>query len=61
YWLLNRAGAFFSSLTFYLVPIMGTVGSYFILNEKMDKTQVLGIFIVFIGVYLINRTKFKKV
>lgn len=60
YWLLNRAGAFFSSLTFYLLPIMGTVGGYLILNEKINATQFLGIIIVLIGVYLINRVRFKK-
>ena len=48
YWLLKRAGAFFSSLTFYLIPIMGTVCGYFFLNEDMNITQVLGILIVFI-------------
>ena len=60
YWLLNRAGAFFSSLTFYLIPIMGTVGGFLILGEKMGIAQVLGILVVFIGVYLINREKFKS-
>jgi len=60
YWLLNRAGAFFSSLTFYLIPIMGTFSGFIFLNEKMSMTQVLGILIVFIGVYLINMAKFRK-
>jgi len=61
YWLLNRTGAFFSSLTFYLIPIMGTIGGYLFLNEKLDKIQVFGIVVVFAGVYLINRGKFKNV
>ena len=60
YWLVNRAGAFFSSMTFYLIPIVGAVGSIIILNEKMNLIQVLGILIVFVGVYLINRVKFEK-
>jgi drug/metabolite transporter (DMT)-like permease len=60
YWLLNRAGAFFSSLTFYLIPIMGTLGGYLILKESMYTSQIIGILIVLAGVYLINRAKFKK-
>ena len=60
FWLLGRAGAFFSSISFYLVPIVGTLGSYFMLDEKMVTTQIAGMLIVFAGVYLINREKFKK-
>ncbi len=60
YWLLNRAGAFFSSMTFYLIPIVGIVGGYIVFKEKITLTQVVGILIVFVGVYLINRQKFKK-
>jgi len=60
YWLLNKAGPFFSSMTFYLIPIVGTVGGFLILNERIELTQVLGILIVFVGVYLINREKFKN-
>jgi drug/metabolite transporter (DMT)-like permease len=61
YWLLNRAGAFFSSMTFYLIPIVGIVGGYIVFKEKITLSQVGGILIVFLGVYLINRVKFKKV
>lgn len=60
YWLLNRAGAFFSSMTFYLMPIVGIVGGYIVFKEKITLSQVGGILIVFVGVYLINREKFKK-
>jgi len=60
YWLLNRAGAFFSSMTFYLIPVVGIVGGYIVFKEKITLTQVVGILIVFVGVYLINREKFKK-
>ena len=60
YWLLNRAGPFFSSMTFYLIPIVGAVGGYLVLNEKITTMQVVGILVVFLGVYLINRVKFKK-
>ena len=60
YWLLNRAGAFFSSLTFYFVPVMGVLGSYVFLGEKVTLTQCIGILIVFLGVYLISNKKIKK-
>ena len=60
YWLLNRAGPFFSSMTFYLIPIVGTVGGFLILNEKITAQNIFGIAVVIIGVYLINRDKFKK-
>ena len=61
YWLLNRAGAFFSSLTFYLVPVMGVLGSFVFLGEEIKATQVAGMLIVFLGVYLINKKKGTKV
>ncbi len=60
YWLLNRAGAFFSSMTFYLMPIVGIVGGFLMFREKITVTQVAGILVVFAGVYLINRAKFKE-
>lgn len=60
YWLLNKAGPFFSSMTFYLMPIVGVVGGFLVFNEKITATQVIGILVVFLGVYLINRVKFKK-
>ena len=60
YWLLNRAGPFFSSLTFYLLPIVGITGGYLMFGETVTLNQILGILIVFVGVYLINREKFKE-
>lgn len=60
YWLLNRAGPFFSSMTFYLMPIVGIVGGFLVFKEKITPIQIVGILIVFLGVYLINRVKFKQ-
>ena len=60
YWLINRAGAFFSSMTFYFIPIVGMVGGFLVLGEKISMTQVAGILIVFVGVYMINRAKFQR-
>ncbi|MEM7009321.1 MAG: DMT family transporter [Thermodesulfobacteriota bacterium] len=60
YWLLNRAGPFFSSMTFYLIPIVGILGGFLVLSESIRISQVVGMMIVFLGVYLINRVKFKQ-
>jgi drug/metabolite transporter (DMT)-like permease len=60
YYLLNKAGALFSSMTFYLLPVFGTVGGIVFLKEKIDLTQVIGIGVVFLGVYFINRLKLRK-
>ena len=60
YRLLNRAGPFFSSMTFYLIPIVGVLGGVLMFGEKVILIQMAGIFIVFLGVYLINRVKVKK-
>ena len=59
YWLIKRAGAFFASLTFYLIPISGLIAGYFILHEKVDTSQVIGMIVVLLGVYLINKHKFQ--
>ena len=47
-------------MTFYLMPIVGIVGGYLLLKEEITVSQVVGMLIVFVGVYLINRTKFKE-
>lgn len=60
YVLIKRAGPFFASINFYLVPVFGVVFSFLILDEVISVTQVLGIIIVLFGVYLINRVKLKK-
>ena len=61
YWLLNKAGAFFSSLTFYLIPVMGVLGSFIFLGEDIRISQISGMLIVFLGVYLISKKKGTKV
>jgi len=60
YYILNKAGPFFSSITFYFIPVFGVVAGMLILGEKVTVSQVIGIIVVFSGVYLINREKFKK-
>jgi len=39
---------------------MGVVGSYLFLGEKIKLSQVIGMLIVFLGVYLINTKRFGK-
>ena len=60
YYLIHKAGAFFSSLIFYFIPIFGMVAGFLILKEKIAISQVIGVLTILIGVYLINREKFKK-
>ena len=35
-------------------------GGFLLLKEKITVSQVVGMLIVFVGVYLINREKFRK-
>ena len=60
YYLIHRAGAFFSSLIFYFIPIFGMLAGFLLLSEKADISQVVGVATIIVGVYLINREKFKK-
>ena len=60
YYLIKRAGPLFASISFYMVPVFGVVFSFLILREQITASQVLGILIVLIGVFLINRETFKK-
>jgi drug/metabolite transporter (DMT)-like permease len=59
YWLINNAGVFFASLTFYLVPVMGLIAGYLVLGDKVSITQILGMLTVLFGVFLINKDKFQ--
>lgn len=60
YYLIHRAGAYFSSFIFYFIPIFGMVAGYLLLKEHYTLLQIVGVPIVFFGVYLINSEKFKK-
>ena len=60
YFIIHRAGAFFSSLIFYFIPVFGMLAGFLLLKEKVALSQVIGIATIIIGVYLINREKFKK-
>ena len=60
YYLIHKAGAFFSSLIFYFIPVFGMLASFLLLNEKVTLPQVIGVAAIIVGVYLVNREKFKK-
>lgn len=60
YFIIHRAGAYFSSFIFYFIPVFGLLSGHLFLKEKVDISQIIGVIIVLAGVYLINREKFKK-
>ena len=43
------------SSIFYLVPVSAAIVSYFLLNETMDWSVLVGIVTVIIGITLINK------
>lgn len=43
------------SSIFYLVPVSATIISYFLLDEKLELSVIIGIFAVMIGIVLINK------
>lgn len=60
YYLIKKAGPFFASTTFYLMPVFGMLASILFLGQKTDASQIAGIAIVILGLYLINREKMEK-
>jgi len=60
YYIIHKAGVYFSSFIFYFIPIFGLLSGHLILKEKVAISQMIGVAVVLIGVYLINREKFKK-
>ena len=58
YTLLKRAGPFFTSLMGYLAPISGVVAGVIFLQESLVLAQIAGIFLVLVGVLLVNIPKF---
>lgn len=47
------------SSIFYLVPVSAAIVSYFLLNETMDWSVLVGIVTVIIGITLINKKEKK--
>ncbi len=61
FYIIQIAGAYFSSLIFYFIPSYGLLLGHFILNQKVTILQMIGVSVILIGVYLINRASLKKV
>jgi len=57
YILLKRAGSFFTSLVGYLAPISGVIAGVVFLHESIVMLQIVGIFLVLLGVFFINIPK----
>lgn len=60
YYLIKHAGPLFASTTFYLMPIFGMLFAVIYMGEKTDASQIVGIGVVILGLYLINREKLKE-
>lgn len=60
YYLLDKAGALFTSTVFYLMPVFGMLSGIIFLGERIDAIQALGIGVVLLGIYMINREKFRE-
>lgn len=60
YFLVYRAGAYFSSFIFFLLPVMGMIAGVLILKEDFTYLKLAGVPLVLAGVYLVNRAKFQK-
>jgi len=61
YYVINKAGAFFASIAFYLLPIFGMLSGVAFLGDKTNIAQIVGIGVVISGIYLINRDKMQRV
>lgn len=61
FYLIHKAGAYFSSFIFYFIPIVGLMLGHFILKEKVASSQIIGVAVILIGVYLTNRETLKKI
>lgn len=60
YYLVHRAGAYFSSFIFFLIPAMGLFVGVWLLKEDFTYLKLLGVPTVLAGLYILNREKFKK-
>lgn len=61
YYLLRKAGAYFTSFIFYFIPVFGLLVGYWAFDEKVSGIQMVGVVLVLVGVYMINkRGGFKK-
>ena len=60
FYLIHKAGSYFSSFLFYFIPVFGLLAGHLILKEHVAISQMIGVAVIIIGVYLINREKAKE-
>ncbi|MBM7603502.1 drug/metabolite transporter (DMT)-like permease [Metabacillus crassostreae] len=60
YYMVKEGSAEFASLVTYIVPITAMLWGYLLLSEKISANMVIGLFVVFTGVYLSTSTSRKK-
>lgn len=59
YILLKRAGPMFTSLVGYLAPISGVIAGVIFLHESVGMTQIIGIVLILLGIFLVNIPKLR--
>ena len=59
YFIIFRAGAYFSSFIFYFIPVFGLLAGHLVLHEKVILSQIVGVVAIIGGVYLVNRAKLR--
>ncbi len=57
YYLLHKAGTYFSTFIFYFIPVFGLLAGYLVLGEMVNMSQILGVLLIISGVYVINWEK----
>ncbi|MFE3574554.1 DMT family transporter [Lysinibacillus sp. NPDC059133] len=58
--LIKKEGALFASFSNYMVPVVGVLLGYFILNESLALQHMIGIFIILCALLLSNKQAFKS-
>ncbi|KOP80963.1 hypothetical protein AMS59_00500 [Lysinibacillus sp. FJAT-14745] len=58
--LIKKEGALFASFSNYIVPVVGVLMGYFILNESLALQHIVGIFIILCALLLSNKKAFKS-
>jgi drug/metabolite transporter (DMT)-like permease len=57
YYMISAGSAEFAALVTYLVPVSAVIWGSVLLNEKIPPIAFLGLFLIFLGVYLTGRKK----
>ncbi|WP_208917678.1 DMT family transporter [Paenibacillus uliginis] len=58
--LIQEEGALFASFSNYIVPVVGVISGYFILNEPLFLQHKIGIFIILLALIFSNKDIFRK-